>query len=279
MTERVARALALLARDRRQTFFGISPASPRPVLSVRPIAPDRIVVLDSGVERTVPAAAPPKTIQWDLSQSIPPTQRDEPSVPSDPIAPEPDHRDALVMTHSLPQFRGEGRPWAEEAETMRLPAGATEDTLVAGEPAAGPVHARIVMTRLSRELGREYRERYGVTLTVDAAGIEAMQYHLLDLLAQGRFHQAGATAVDAELTRHGAFLSEILARRLGAEWIDLGDAHPTDWSMRIAPGGRVWPVWRVHNFLRQQWDGRGALTVLYERLRARAASESPAALL
>jgi hypothetical protein len=245
---------------------------------VRPIAPDRILVLEPGVEPTARAAAPPKTMQWDPWQGVPPTRRDEPSVLPDPIAPEHRHRDALVVTPSLPQSRGEGHTWAEEAETMRLPAGA-EDMLLAGEPAAGPIYARVVMTRLSRDLGRAYRERYGVTLTVDATGIEAMQHHLLGLLAQARFDEPGAAAFDAELTRHGAFLSEILARRLGAEWIDLGDVHPTEWSMSLAPGGRVWPVWRVHNFLRQRWDGRGALAVLYEQLRARAASERPTALL
>lgn len=221
--------------------------------AVRPIAPDPIVVLGSSVPATIPASTPPKTIQWDA------LERPE------------EHRDrgALATMRSLARRAGETRTWVEEAETMRLPPGAAENMLEVDELPAGSVCARIATTRMSRDLAREYRERYGMALTVDAAGIQAMQHHLLRRLARARSNEAGAGVQNAELTRHGAFLGEILARRLGAEWVELGDTHPTDWAMRIPPGGRVWPVWRVHNFLRQQWDGRGALLAFYERLRTR----------
>ena len=158
--------------------------------------------------------------------------------------------------------------WIEEAETMRLPAGATEDMLVPGDTPHGPAGARIAMTRLSRELGRVYRCRHSVRLTVDAAGIEAMQYYLLRRLAETRLGEASAAILEADATGHGAFLSEILARELGAEWLEFGASHPTDWSMRLRRV-RVWPVWRVHNFLRQPWLGRGALIDFYEQVRAR----------
>ncbi len=248
---------------------------------MRPIAPNRIVVLDSEASPT--AAAPPKTMQWDPVPPSPPMLRRRApgsNAPSGKLsretvalarsaAPErPDPR-ALSTIHSLPAPRGEARPWVEEAETMHLPAGASEDMLGAGQPPIGPIEARIAMTRLSRELGRQYRHRYAMGLTVDAAGIEAMQHHLLRRLAELRCDQSSAALLEAELTRHGAFLSEILARRLGAEWLEVGDAYPTDWAMRVGPGFRVWPVWRIHNFLRQRWDGRGALVSFYVELQAR----------
>jgi hypothetical protein len=152
---------------------------------------------------------------------------------------------------------------------MRLPAGASEEMLGAGQAPTGHIEARIAMTRLSRELGWHYRQRYAVKLTVDAAGIEAMQYHLLRRVAETRSDEPSRALLEAELTRHGALLSEILARRLGAEWLEVGDAYPTDWAMRVGPGFRVWPVWRIHNFLRQRWDGRGALVAFYLHLQAR----------
>jgi hypothetical protein len=153
---------------------------------------------------------------------------------------------------------------------MRLPAGAAEDMLAPGELPEGPFAARIAMTRLSRELGRAYRHRYAVSLTVDSMGIERMQCHLLRRLSEARLDEKTGPSFEDELTHHGAFLSEILARRLGAEWLELGDAHPTDWTMRVGRGVRIWPVWRVHNFLRQPWDGHGALLDFYEHMRAAA---------
>lgn len=252
---------------------------------MRPIDPNPIVVLGSGVPAPTPASIPPKTIQWNGLEGPPvsPTVLDsrEPgstrnvgvaltNALTNLATEERSDRGGFAAMRSLTRTRGETRTWVEEAETMRLPPGAAEDMLELDELPAGSVCARIATTRLSRDLAREYRERYGVALTVDAAGIRAMQHHLLRRLARARSEEASAGVPNAELTRHGAFLGEILARRLGAEWVELGDTHPTDWTMRVPRGGRVWPVWRVHNFLRQRWDGRGALLALYEHLRARA---------
>jgi hypothetical protein len=175
------------------------------------------------------------------------------------------------MMQCLPVQRGEQRAWVEEAETLRLPLGAAEEMLANGEPPVGPICTRIAMTRLARELGREYRLRYGVRLTVDAAGIEAMQYHLLSRFAESRLDGASTPTMEVEIVRHGALFGEILARRLDAEWMALGDGGPTDWALRVPPGARVWPVWRVRNFLRRPWDGRGALIGAYDQLRAGAA--------
>jgi hypothetical protein len=249
----------------------------RPNLSVHPIAPNPIVVLHSEHPlETVEVR--PRTTQWDPAPTLE-------SSPESNLLPEAPRSAALSsrlsrITTAAPSLReahtahplppeGHGAcPWVETAETMRLPAGATEDLLSPGEPPEGPLAARVAMTRLSRELGRAYRHRYGVSLTVDVVGIERMQYHLLRRLSEARLDEKSGALFEAELTRHGALLSEIFARRLGAEWLELGDAHPTDWMMGVGRGVRVWPVWRVHNFLRQPWDGHGALLDLYERLRA-----------
>jgi hypothetical protein len=144
--------------------------------------------------------------------------------------------------------------------------------LAEGEPPTGQVGMRILMTRMTRELAREYRQRYGATLTVDATGIEAMQQHLLRRMAEVQLDEPTGAPLESDLTRHGAFLSEILARRLGAEWLEPKDSDPTEWAMRVANGERVWPMWRVHHFLRQRWQGRGALLSFYEELQTRLAA-------
>jgi hypothetical protein len=237
---------------------------------VRPIAPDPIVVLDSDASSGASALGCPKTIKWDPAvRTAAVIARSQDRSTSPPARPQATL--AIPTTRSLPRPRFEARPWVDDAETMRLPAGATEEMLGEGQPPAGPLEGRIAMTRLSRELGREYRWRYGAPLTVDAGGIEAIQHHLLRRLAEARCDERSRGLLDSELTRHGAFLSELLARRFGAEWLELGDGHPTDWCMRIGPSFRVWPVWRIHNFLRLAWDGRGALATFYTELRARLA--------
>jgi hypothetical protein len=89
----------------------------------------------------------------------------------------------------------------------------------------------------------------------NAVAIEMMQRHL-----RRRFDQRskpksadtkGAERLEAELTRHGALMSEILARTLGAEWEDVSNAQPGHWSMLIPPTLKVWPVGRVYRFYRQ----------------------------
>jgi hypothetical protein len=256
---------------------------------VRPIAPNPILVLDSDHHPHPSRAAPTPTLQWDAAQAVPfgPPLHGTPPTPAEASSRSPSHATAplaldpiraglarlpavlLATTRPLEAGDDESHPWVEEAETMRLPDGATEDMLAPGGAARGTVEARIAMTRLARELGREYRCRYSIRLTVDAAGIEAMQYHLLRRLAEAQFDETSETTLDADATRHGALLSEILARKLGAAWLRVGAGHPTDWSMRLPPGYRVWPVWRIHNFLRQPWGGRGALLDFYELVQAR----------
>jgi hypothetical protein len=109
-----------------------------------------------------------------------------------------------------------------------------------------PLLARIAMTRLARGVGRDYRLRYGATLLMDLAAIDAMQRHL-----RGRADIAAPPGkkLEADLTRHGALLSELLARTLGAEWVDLSSGRASDWTM-IVPGclAPVSPIDRVRRF-------------------------------
>ncbi len=118
--------------------------------------------------------------------------------------------------------------------------------------------ARIRMTELARDLARDYRLAYGVTLQTDAGAIEAMQRHLA--------RRAGA-ATEEELTRHGALLSEILARTLGAYWIDTAPPKVGRWSMIVPPRARVWPIGRVYRFV-ERGAADGDLVEFYRELAA-----------
>jgi hypothetical protein len=64
---------------------------------------------------------------------------------------------------------------------------------------------------------------------------------------------AGATLEDpkviSELQRHGALLSEIFARALGGDWVDIGPTEPGYWAMFVPPATRCWPIGRVYRFL------------------------------
>ena len=134
----------------------------------------------------------------------------------------------------------------ELAESLSLPFGATESVLALNEVPTTPLKARVAMTRLARDLARDYRLWYTKSLRCDVLAVDAMQQHLTR-----RF--AGASIADPavawELRRHGAFLSEILARALGSEWVDVGPSEPGYWAMLIPPTSRSWPIGRVYRFV------------------------------
>jgi hypothetical protein len=172
-----------------------------------------------------------------------------------------------IVTFASPRDDAHKPPptWAEEAQTLRMPDGADEE-MPDDLATSSPLGARVAMTRLTRALGRDYRRRHGVVLTMDAAGVELVQHHLARRLAAATSNRDGAAFLGAALTSHGAFLSEVLARRLGAEWCHVTSGNMIDWAMTVGAGTRVWPIWRIHHFLRQPWQGRGALCTFYERL-------------
>jgi hypothetical protein len=134
----------------------------------------------------------------------------------------------------------------ELIETLPLPVGASEELLAVGNWPTTALQARTAMTRLARSLARDYRLWYGTTLRCNVLAVDAMQRHLAQ-------RYAGATLEDAkvvsELQRHGALMSEILARRLGAEWVDIAPTEPGYWAMFVAPETRCWPIGRVYRFV------------------------------
>lgn len=129
---------------------------------------------------------------------------------------------------------------AELAEQLSLPAGLV-GTLTDALPRS-VLEARIQFTLLSRELGQKYRATKNLDLRADLSGIEHMQAYLFDRFSKRRVETPEA-ARDVQL--HGAFLSEILSRRLAAEWVDISAEQLGHWEMMIAPNTRVWPFGRV----------------------------------
>jgi hypothetical protein len=131
------------------------------------------------------------------------------------------------------------------------------------EPPRIPPAARLAFTFLSRELGRELRLRHGADVTTDLEGLETAQRYLRERLSDGRVR---TREEERELMRHGAFLSELLARRLGAFWVDLDSNDSSRWTMLVPAGPpghfdqgrgdpampeptRVWPFARVLRFV------------------------------
>ncbi len=134
----------------------------------------------------------------------------------------------------------------ELVESLALPFGASESAFGVNELPRTPQEARIAMTRLARDLARDYRIWYGKSLRCNVLAVDAMQQHL-----SHRF--AGAPISDEnvawELRRHGSLLSEILARALGGVWVDIGPSEPGYWAMTVPPSTRVWPIGRVYRFV------------------------------
>ncbi len=134
----------------------------------------------------------------------------------------------------------------EEVESLALPPGLEDRQLPEGVAARNGDEVRIVSTRFARLIGREYREKYGVQLRTDATAVEFMQKHLLE-----RWGHTGINGPEAtwDVRRHGALLSEILARSLGAAWVDVSPTEIGYWAMFVPPRTRTWPFGRVHRFL------------------------------
>jgi len=165
---------------------------------------------------------------------------------------------------SLPPFRVEprgGRPWStpppsetlvEKVEMLLTPDGLADQPPPSDEAPSNPPAARLMCTYLARELGRELRVRHAVELHTDVDGLELAQRYLREALVDGRVRTAEE---EREVLRHGAFLAELLARQLGARWVDLESKEPGRWAMlvpsRTRPEevARVWPFARVLRFV------------------------------
>ncbi len=133
----------------------------------------------------------------------------------------------------------------EMAENLALPPAVAEGVLSELLPRS-VLEARIQFTLMSRELGRQYRDTKNLELVADLSGIEHMQAHLFERFSK-RSVDGPEAARDVQL--HGAFLSEILSRRLAAEWVDISADKLGHWEMMVAPGIRVWPFGRVSRLI------------------------------
>jgi hypothetical protein len=242
------------------------PSSSRP-------PPARTVELEAVVTQSTPAAATPSTPAVEPGKSRPPRPtptvkisssrppRASSSRPPPPTTPSPPEQvltatvvmspealaQAQAQSQAQPRGRGPGEHYeAELVETLALPPGATESALGLNDLPRTPLQARIALTRLSRDLARDYRLAYGKTLRCNALAVDAMQQHLTHRFAGATLSDHGVTW---ELRRHGALVSEILARALGGVWVDIGPSEPGYWSMSILPGLVTYPIGRVYRFV------------------------------
>lgn len=216
-----------------------------------PAAPDglRLLALEI-VESTHPTAR---------SQAPPPPRGDAPSsehpallayapppgASLPPFASEPPPPPRVRVTPPPGCRREYGREPIEIVEALALPEGADESMLAPGTQPKTPLEARIAFTRIARDVGRDYRLFYGTTLRTDWGAVDAMQRHLRGRFGQSR--DADARLLD-ELFRHGALLSEILARTLAAAWVDVSPSEAGYWAMFVPPATRTFPIGRVHRF-------------------------------
>jgi hypothetical protein len=160
-------------------------------------------------------------------------------------------------------MRGASRP----AIDMRRLVEPISETIEALSPpwevgdAPGAAEARGQFTDMARELARTYRTERGIILKTDADGIEAMQ----GVLRSTRHEGVRTTGAMVDIRRHGAVLSEILARRLAARWIDVTAPELGHWTMDVRGIVHVRPFGRVLRFLEQP-DGERDLVSFYLEL-------------
>jgi hypothetical protein len=161
----------------------------------------------------------------------------------------------------------------ESVESLSLPPGQRMEPPPSDEAPRTPGAARLSFTYLARELARELRIRHGIELRSDIEGLEIAQRHLREALADGRVR---TPEDDREVMRAAAFLAELLARRLGARWVDLEPAEPGAWSMLVPCRGgatevmRIWPIGRVLRFISMGHRERDLVSYYLElQLRAR----------
>jgi hypothetical protein len=157
----------------------------------------------------------------------------------------------------------------ELVETLALPFGVSESALSPNDLPTSPLQARIALTRMSRDLGRDYRLGYGKTLRCNVLAVDAMQAHLAHRFAGVTGTSISDPGVAWELRRHGALLSEIIARALGGEWVDVGPCEPGYWTMQVAPATRTCPIGRVYRFVALGQGGVGDLVTYYLNIETR----------
>ena len=223
---------------------------------------------------TVPVTAKsmtPPAVMGEIVNEIPATARlprvprllglgdvPAPQYTPSPTAPPPAYAPILSPLPARPLTRYD----PELVESLPLPKGANESDLGVNDRPATPVQARVAMTRLARDLARDYRLWYGKTLRCDVMAIDGMQQHLAHRYAGGAITD---DAVAWELRRHGALLSEVIARKLGGAWVDVGPSEPGYWAMMVSPGLRTHPIGRVYRFVSLGQRERDLVAYFIER--------------
>jgi hypothetical protein len=192
--------------------------------------------------------------------------------------------DALMQGASLPPYRSDspgahghipkaprlpapasGRE-AERAATLALPPGLTGTPAPVETLPSSVIEARVQFTFLAREIAREYRAELGVELRMDVSCVEAIQARMLERYPERKI----ATVEQAhDMLKHGALLSELLARTLDAFWVDIAPSDLGYWAMVVPPATRVWPFGRILRLIQMQHDERD-LVAYYLELQSRA---------
>jgi hypothetical protein len=198
-------------------------------------------------------------------------------------SPDPQTIVALTVASATPStaLTHPSKPWkimaawpTEVVETLSLPQGATEDMFLPGERPQNPIDTRVAMTRLARTVGHDYRLWYGSSLQPDIQALEAIQQHLQRTFGDGCDGLVNIADLESECTRHGALLSEILARSLGAEWVDVSSERPQEWAMELPSEIRVCPIGRVRSFV-QEGRREADLIAFYLALEAGRQPDAP----
>jgi hypothetical protein len=209
-------------------------------------APREERILPQEVELT-PSRAPAQ--KYMRGASMPPALSEPPTaIPRAPVVPRVDIDEADLI------------------ETLSLPRGTSETGLDANATPRTPLEARLRFSMDARELARRYRREQGVELRLESRTVAIIQKYLAQRFA-GRVVRTPEEAREAEL--HGALLSELIARLLGAEWADIA---PTDfgyWAMVLPLRGgrakRVWPFGRVLRYI--AGGGEDDLVAFFRKLK------------
>jgi hypothetical protein len=186
---------------------------------------------------------------------------------------------------TLPAYRVEprgDRAWSipppdstrapERVENLSLPRGLEGEPPPSDQAPRNPTTARLVCTYLARDLARELRVRHGIELRSDVDGLETAQRYLREALVDGRVRSPDE---EREVMRHGAFLSELVARRILGRWVDVDSRDAGVWAMLVPSRSRtdevlrIWPFGRVIRFVVMGHRERDLVSYLME-LEARA---------
>ncbi len=231
------------ARKRESASEALRRSSPDIRISSPP--PDETAHDDERAEVDVSEMRPPSSTPFMRGASMPPFAGHDAS--------------QIVVPRGGPSPRLALR---ELAETLAYPAGnLSPHDVDDGSLPETAEEARVLFTRLTRELAVDYRETLGIAIHTDLDGLEAMQRYLIETLPTGAVRTPGEAR---EVRRHGAFLSEVLTRRLGAYWADISGSELGHWKMIVPPSTQVWPFGRIVRFIRMRHRERDLVSYFLE---------------